>query len=278
MSTKILNSLTGMLVALSLMVSLTSAHKVLLINDIHLDVNSTQLYSEPGTEASITTLNKVLQEAAQEEAKSGVPIEAILLIGDLCKHGLAVAIDTSPNNWELMKYTMKEAISAIETAFPSIPILPVIGNNDVIYHDQAPSLLIKDMYYEQLWELMFENVEANAAIAANSTIEASWKKGGYYAYELSDDVMILGLNGMYPFYENFEDIDMAMTMIEWLNDTLEANPDKKFITQTHVFFGNNWYNSLEVLWNTTYTDTLLQILQKHQDRLIICLGAHIHHV
>lgn len=246
-----------MLVSLSLLSCVSSAHKVLLINDVHLDVNSTQLYSEPGTEASITTLNKVLQEAAQEEAKSGVPIDAILLIGDLCKHGLAVAIDTSPNNWELMKYTMREAINAIETAFPSIPILPVIGNNDVIYHDQAPSPLIKDMYYEQLWELMFENVEANAAIAANSTIEASWKKGGYYAYEISDDVMILGLNGMYPFYENFEDIDMAMTMIEWLNDTLEANPDKKFITQTHVFFGNNWYNSLEVLWNTTYTDTLL---------------------
>lgn len=69
------------------------SHKVLTINDVHLDVNSTQLYSEPGTEASITTLNKVLQEAAKEEAASGTPIDAILLIGDLCKHGLAVHYD-----------------------------------------------------------------------------------------------------------------------------------------------------------------------------------------
>jgi len=67
-------------------------------------------------------------------------------------------------------------------------------------------------------------------------------------------------------------------MIQWVSDTLEANPDKHFITSTHVFFGNNWYKSLEVLWNTTYTDQLVTILQKHQDRLILCLGAHIHHV
>ena len=48
------------LVLLSGLASLAQSYKVLLLNDIHLDVNSTQLYSEPGTEASITTLNKVL--------------------------------------------------------------------------------------------------------------------------------------------------------------------------------------------------------------------------
>ena len=53
---------------------------------------------------------------------------------------------------------------------------------------------------------MFKNVTANAEIAANSTIEETWKKGGYYVYELGDDTMILNLNGMYPFFENFEEI------------------------------------------------------------------------
>ena len=69
--------------------------------------------------------------------------------------------------------------------------------------------------------------------------------------------MIIGLNGMYPFYENFENPKMALEMLNWLNETLEANPDKHFITQTHVFFGNNWYKNLEVLWNTTYTDMIV---------------------
>ena len=47
--------------------NLAQAIKVLTINDIHLDVNNTDLYSVPGTEASITTLEKVLQEAAEDE-------------------------------------------------------------------------------------------------------------------------------------------------------------------------------------------------------------------
>lgn len=110
------------------------------------------------------------------------------------------------------------------------------------------------MYYNDLWTILFQEVKANAAIAANETIHATWKNGGYYAYEIGDDTMVLSLNGMYPFYENFEDTQIARQMIQWVSDTLEANPDKHFITSSHVFFGNNWYESLEVLWNTTYTD------------------------
>ena len=92
--------------ALALLCQVSIAHKVLLINDVHLDVNSTQLYSEPGTEASLKTLNKVLSEAAADEEKSGESIEAILLLGDLCKHGLAVEIDAEETNWKLMRFTI----------------------------------------------------------------------------------------------------------------------------------------------------------------------------
>ena len=51
---------------------------------------------------------------------------------------MAAEIDSPTNNWEQMLYTMREAIQAIVAAFPDVPILPVIGNNDVVYHDQAP--------------------------------------------------------------------------------------------------------------------------------------------
>ena len=129
---KLLLHLTYLLAFLS---NLTLSTKVLLINDIHLDVNNTALYSEPGTEASVTTLEKVLWEASLEESKSDDDIDAILLIGDLCRHHLAAPVGAKENSWELMKYTMKEAIKPIVAAFPDIPILPVIGNNDVPYHD-----------------------------------------------------------------------------------------------------------------------------------------------
>lgn len=254
------------------------AHKVLLINDIHLDIDSTAKYSEPGTPLNHLTLNKVLSEAADIESKTGEAPEAILLMGDMCKHGLAVQIDSETNNWDIMKKTMREAIRVIVENFPSVPILPVLGNNDVVYHDQAPGSNFKDEFYGQLWEIMFEEVAANAHIAANETIKATWMEGGYYVYEIDHETMVIALNGMYPFFENFEDKDMAWQMIDWVEATLDANPDKHFITETHVFFGNNWYHNLEQLWNLTYTDLMMEILHKHQDRLIVSLGAHIHHV
>ena len=137
-------------------------------------------------------------------------------MGDLCKHGLAVALNETTTNWEQMKYTMQEAIASIVTAFPNVPILPVLGNNDVVYHDQAPLAADKAKYYQELWEILFEAVPANEHIVANETIKATWMTGGYYVYELGDDTMVVSLNGMYPFYENFADPDMATTMIDWV--------------------------------------------------------------
>ena len=71
---------------------------------------------------------------------------------------------------------------------------------------------------------------ANAHIVQNKTIEESFKNGGWYVYEVSPDVMIICLNGMYPFYENFEAVEKADEMIDWVNQTLNENPDKHFIT------------------------------------------------
>ena len=104
---KLLLTLSLVIVILN---NLAEATKVLLINDIHLDVNSTVLYSTPGTETSITTLQLVLNEAATEEAKTDDDVDAILLIGDMCKHHLAVEPGSATNQWNLMKYTMREAV------------------------------------------------------------------------------------------------------------------------------------------------------------------------
>ena len=162
-----------------------------------------------------------------------------------------------------MKQTMIEVMTAIKTAFPDVPILPVIGNNDVAYHDQAPDPEIKEGYYDDMWEILFKNVTANAAMAANSTIEATWRNGGYYAVEIGEDTMVLCLNGMYPFYENWQEPEIALEMMEWVKTTLDANPDKMFLTQTHVFPGNNFFNDLEILWNVTYTDLLMEAIKPH---------------
>ena len=95
---------------------------------------------------------------------------------------------------------------------------------------------------------------ANAHIVANETIKESFMFGGYYVYELGEDAMVISLNGMLPFWENWQDPEDGYLMIDWVEDVLNDNPDKKFLTQTHVFFGNNFFEELEVLWNETYTN------------------------
>jgi hypothetical protein len=50
-------------------------------------------------------------------------------------------------------------------------------------------------------------------------------------------------------------------MFEWLTTVLNQNVGKKFITQTHVFPGNNYYEGkLQQLWWQQYIDAFIAIV------------------
>ena len=124
----------SIVLALCSLLSAVTAQNFLLLADVHLNVNSTNQYVRPGDETSPAMLINVLDKAAKAVADSGTTLDAILLVGDLCRHGLSSSTDTNPE-WPLMQYTMAYVMGAIQTAFPGVPILPVIGNNDVQYHN-----------------------------------------------------------------------------------------------------------------------------------------------
>jgi hypothetical protein len=67
-------------------------------------------------------------------------------------------------------------------------------------------------------------------------------------------------------------------MFDWLESLLAANPNMQFITQTHVFWGYNYYQGVELFWWESFTDQLLQILYPYIDNHVLSIGAHIHHV
>jgi hypothetical protein len=119
----------------SLFVWQAASQNIMLLNDIHLNIDSTAEVVLPGKETSPDMLNLVLGNAVKFEEKIGSQPEAILLIGDLVKHGLAAYPGQEPVNWPKQKETMRQVIASIVANFPDTPILPVIGNNDVIYHD-----------------------------------------------------------------------------------------------------------------------------------------------
>jgi len=120
---------------IALLNNLVESSKVLILNDIHLNKDSNEGVSMPGSEASPQLLEYILQDAFDAEAYSGLNYDAILCIGDLVRHGLAVDESSATNNWEVQKQTMREVLEKITEIFVDVPILPVIGNNDVTYHN-----------------------------------------------------------------------------------------------------------------------------------------------
>jgi len=91
-------------------------------------------------------------------------------------------------------------------AFPGIPILPVIGNNDVMYHNQAPTATDAPSYYQDMWNVWFTGVPINnELLVPQNDIYTSFFSTGSYAYQLPSGFIVLSLNGMYPFDANQAD-------------------------------------------------------------------------
>jgi len=66
--------------------------KFLLLNDIHLNLDDKNM-PEPGNETTMPLLEKVLEDAVQQADRFG-KFDAILLLGDLCKHDIAAEVGT----------------------------------------------------------------------------------------------------------------------------------------------------------------------------------------
>jgi hypothetical protein len=147
--------------------------RFLVINDIHLNIESTDyLIPPPGEECTIALLDQIVKQARDQVNKEGIELTAIFIPGDFNRHGLSAKDITIPNpNWPIMIETMTMVINTVQKYFPDTPILPGIGNNDCYYHDQASSADNSTMYYSELRDIFFKN---QSSIYNNDTITESW--------------------------------------------------------------------------------------------------------
>lgn len=148
----------------------TSALKFLVMNDIHLNVTETAFIPLPDNETTIGLFGVMLDDMKEQETKSGVPIDAIIIPGDFPRHNMAAWNEEPgvPPGWPAQLATINTVISMITAVFPDTPILPSIGNNDVMYHNQAPTQQQAPGYYQDLWTAWFSNVPANVALDNSS--------------------------------------------------------------------------------------------------------------
>ena len=145
----------------------------------------------------------MMDKAKLEIDSSSDTLVAILIPGDFNMHGLAAKDTSVPNpNWQQMLDTFTYVTTTLGTMFPGVPVLSAVGNNDCYYHDSAPQVANATDYYTQLRQTMFETVDANSALLADPNFVDSWMQGGYYSTQLTDNLMLITLNGIYPFTSN----------------------------------------------------------------------------
>ena len=91
----------------------------------------------------------------------------------------------------------------------------------------------------------------NASLAADSNIKKTFMAGGYYRYDVSDNLSVLVLNSQYVDksddrrYQKSEGDEM----LDWLESNLSeaANTDRKFIITDHVYAGARFLE--EKMWD-----------------------------
>ena len=75
---------------------------------------------------------------------------------------------------------MNQVMNTTRERYPNIPILPSIGNNDVIEHDQVPcNDEIASFYYSELFDIWFPKNHLPAGFNYDKSRE-SFMNGGYY--------------------------------------------------------------------------------------------------
>jgi hypothetical protein len=80
-----------------------------------------------------------------------------------------------------------------------------------------------------MWDVFFKNITANSVMTANTTIYNTFMEGGFYAADLDEEIMLISLNGLYPFYSNDVEREFSVTMFNWMGEILADNANKKFI-------------------------------------------------
>lgn len=85
-----------------------------------------------------------------------------MISGDFVVHGLSQKIQSGQTHWEEMKDIIQQAMQTIAGNLPGVPIIPNIGNNDLLYHYQSPNASEKAMFYGDLYRLWFDEIDANA--------------------------------------------------------------------------------------------------------------------
>ena len=198
----------------------------------------------------------LLKTMVSEMSKNEKNLNAVIVNGDFIKHGLTLMTDPTLENqeadekksWAVMEKTFKTVMKEIIDQNPGIPVLPTFGNNDMVYHNNAPARLQKESmkFYSDMYDLWFGNQETKPN-------KNSFLIGGFYRHDLNNTkTSFLCMNTIYFMYLSKDtelQQDVAAKQILWLKNNLEQNQKlpqdekREFILSMHVTPGNEYWGS-----------------------------------
>lgn len=115
--------------------------------------------------------------------------------------------------------------------------------------------------------MWFENMGGNSALKNDSHIKTTFLDGGYFRYDVNDQISVLVLDTMYYMIDNDQKSEGSTpnTQFDWLNLQLELakGSSKKFIISFHVYAGARY--KYDDQWTTSMTSQYFKILRDHAD-------------
>lgn len=195
---------------------------------------------------------------------AGKGIDFIIWTGDTARHDIDF---THPRNApEIFDYN-RWALALVEQRFPGVPIVPNLGNNDIIPHNiMFPGPNSMTNAYEAVWKNHIPEDEL-----------LTFQDGGYFSKQvIADDLAVLSLNTLYWYDANAATRgckgrnDPGTIELDWMESTLDTYRNRSMQVQLigHVppTAGNYFPNCYE-----RYTDMAL----RYQDTIV---GQHFGHM
>jgi hypothetical protein len=156
----------------------------------------------------------LIEHVADKMTSEFPDLEAIILNGDFVRHDIALPDQSGDKEavWAYIKEAMTTGLDVLRTKTKGkVDILPSIGNNDVIVHNQVPCTPEEaTRYYSELFEVWFPPNHTPRGFKRNATRD-SFLQGGYYIHDFEGTKQsLIALNTMYFKADNICSLDQGL--------------------------------------------------------------------
>ena len=270
--------------------------EILLLSDIHLnllyssnmpvsvycqDFNTPSMTDSDmgrfGCDININMLKKVLNEA-----KLSVPDpELIIVTGDFLSH--AITHERSPisisERRNFQEYTFRIINKLLSDLFPSVAVLPALGNNDLVFHYKLPKkeeLAVEIQKVSKFFN--FNSTFKKCLTCLNANYLEIFEKGLYYSY-LHNGVTFISLNTFFmssslTVSDNYVD-SLMDEQVAFLEEELQKATNSVLFAHFPINY-NIEKSSLNRNIREKYADALYKVINRFSSKITLIVYGHIH--